>query len=127
MLAWIAVAHHVQKKATKGHNAFRPRKSRPSDINRKPPSYPTDGRFSGPWWSYDEAGASDGSMAKSTVSLTIAPTDTAADVRAKLQAAGSIGADDIVYKGIKLTGSMTLADAGLTEEVTQEATVAAPA
>ena len=35
-----AVAHHVQKKATRGHNAYRPKKSRPSDIYRKPPSYP---------------------------------------------------------------------------------------
>ncbi len=34
------MAHHVQKKATRAHNAFRPRKSRPSDIYRKPPSYP---------------------------------------------------------------------------------------
>ena len=34
------VAHHVQKKATKGHNAYRPKKKRPSDIFRKPPSYP---------------------------------------------------------------------------------------
>lgn len=37
----ISMAHHVQKKATRGHNAFRPRKSRPSDINRKAPEYPT--------------------------------------------------------------------------------------
>jgi len=34
------MAHHVQKKATKHHHASRPRKSRPSDINRKPPNYP---------------------------------------------------------------------------------------
>jgi len=34
------VAHHVQKKATRGHNAFRPKKSRPSDIYRKAPEYP---------------------------------------------------------------------------------------
>ena len=36
----FAVAHHVQKKAARAHNAYRPRKSRPSDIYRKPPSYP---------------------------------------------------------------------------------------
>ena len=36
----FAVAHHVQKKATKGHNAYRPKKSRPSDIYRKPPDFP---------------------------------------------------------------------------------------
>lgn len=34
------MAHHVQKKATKHHEHSRPRKSRPSDINRKPPVYP---------------------------------------------------------------------------------------
>merc|ERR1719274_150152 len=34
------MAHHVQKKATKHHHHSRPRKSRPSDINRKPPVYP---------------------------------------------------------------------------------------
>ena len=36
----LAVAHHVQKKATRAHNAYRPKKKRPSDIYRKPPSYP---------------------------------------------------------------------------------------
>jgi hypothetical protein len=35
-----ALAHHVQKKATRKHNAYRPRKSRPSDINRTPTIYP---------------------------------------------------------------------------------------
>ena len=35
-----AVAHHVQKKATKKHQANRPKKSRPSDKYRTPPSYP---------------------------------------------------------------------------------------
>ncbi|GMI32932.1 hypothetical protein TrRE_jg240 [Triparma retinervis] len=32
-------AKHAMKKAAKGHNAYRPRKSRPSDINRKAPAY----------------------------------------------------------------------------------------
>ncbi|GMI24999.1 hypothetical protein TrCOL_g12024 [Triparma columacea] len=32
-------AKHAMKKAAKGHNAYRPKKSRPSDINRKAPSY----------------------------------------------------------------------------------------
>merc|ERR1711862_384898 len=32
-------AKHVQKKATKKANRNRPRKSRPSDINRKPTNY----------------------------------------------------------------------------------------
>merc|ERR1719498_1023807 len=34
------LAHHVEKKATKHHHHSRPRKSRPSDINRKAPQYP---------------------------------------------------------------------------------------
>jgi hypothetical protein len=34
-------AKHVQKKATKKHADRRPKKSRPSDINRKPTNYPT--------------------------------------------------------------------------------------
>ena len=36
----LAVAHHVQKKATRHHHDSRPRKSRLSDINRKVPEYP---------------------------------------------------------------------------------------
>jgi len=36
----ITMAHHVQKKATKHHEHSRPRKSRASDRNRTPPSYP---------------------------------------------------------------------------------------
>merc|ERR1719310_389132 len=38
--AGVSMAHHVQKKCTKKHNAMRPRKSRPSDRNRTPPNYP---------------------------------------------------------------------------------------
>ena len=34
-------AKHVQNKAAKKANKNRPRKSRPSDINRKPTNYPT--------------------------------------------------------------------------------------
>jgi len=34
-------AKHVQKKAAKKSNHNRPRKSRPSDINRKPVVYPS--------------------------------------------------------------------------------------
>jgi cytochrome b6-f complex iron-sulfur subunit len=36
----VTLAHHVQKKATKHHHHSRPKKSRPSDINRKAPEYP---------------------------------------------------------------------------------------
>mmetsp|Transcript_1586 Transcript_1586/g.2911 ORF Transcript_1586/g.2911 Transcript_1586/m.2911 type:complete len:81 (-) Transcript_1586:59-301(-) len=32
-------AKHAMKKAAKGHNAYRPKKSRPSDKNRKPVVY----------------------------------------------------------------------------------------
>merc|ERR1712086_72542 len=35
----IYMSHHPQKKATKKHAANRPKKHRPSDINRKPPPY----------------------------------------------------------------------------------------
>eukprot|EP00571_Detonula_confervacea_P015742 CAMPEP_0172298048 /NCGR_PEP_ID=MMETSP1058-20130122/863_1 /TAXON_ID=83371 /ORGANISM="Detonula confervacea, Strain CCMP 353" /LENGTH=78 /DNA_ID=CAMNT_0013007279 /DNA_START=48 /DNA_END=284 /DNA_ORIENTATION=- len=34
-------AKHANNKAAKKSNADRPRKSRPSDINRKPTNYPT--------------------------------------------------------------------------------------
>merc|ERR1719313_1823093 len=37
---FATLAHHVQNKATKHHHHSRPRKSRPSDINRKAPEYP---------------------------------------------------------------------------------------
>merc|ERR1719333_44378 len=36
----VTLAHHVQKKATKHHHHSRPKKRRPSDINRKAPEYP---------------------------------------------------------------------------------------
>merc|ERR1719247_3524389 len=39
-VTFATLAHHVQKKATKHHHHSRPRKSRPSDINRKAPVYP---------------------------------------------------------------------------------------
>ncbi|GMH50594.1 hypothetical protein TL16_g00815 [Triparma laevis f. inornata] len=35
-------AKHAKKKAAKGHNAYRPKKSRPSDKNRKPIVYELD-------------------------------------------------------------------------------------
>lgn len=33
------MAHHPQKKGAKKHDRYRPKKHRPSDINRKAPSY----------------------------------------------------------------------------------------
>merc|ERR1719159_1330673 len=39
-VTFATLAHHVQKKATKHHHHSRPKKSRPSDINRKAPEYP---------------------------------------------------------------------------------------
>lgn len=52
--AAVTMAHHVQKKATRGHNAFRPKKKRPSDIYRKAPSYPAMPDI--PWYTKLESG-----------------------------------------------------------------------
>ena len=49
------MAHHVQKKAAAKHQANRPRKSRPSDIYRKPPSYPALPDI--PWYTKTGSGA----------------------------------------------------------------------
>jgi len=52
----VSMAHHVQKKATRAHNAFRPKKSRPSDIYRKPPNYPAFPDI--PWYTKIETSSS---------------------------------------------------------------------
>jgi len=39
-VTFATLAHHVQNKAAKHHEKSRPRKRRPSDINRKKPEYP---------------------------------------------------------------------------------------
>jgi len=56
------MAHHVQKKATKHHEHSRPRKSRPSDINRKPTDYPELPDI--PWYTVT-SGSKSGSTSKS--------------------------------------------------------------
>ena len=107
------MAHHVQAKATKHHAKTRPRKSRPSDINRVPPTYPPLPDI--PWMSPTSLSA----KAEKTVTISIAPSDTAADLNSKLTAAGASAVDRFVYGGIEL--ATTLADCGLESESSIEA------
>ena len=112
----FVVAHHVQKKATRGHNAYRPRKSRPSDIYRKPPSYPAlpdlpvFTKIDGP-----------SSHSRQTVTIEIAPEDTAETLRAKVTAAGGAAPEEFTYAGQALTSS--LGDLGLDAAKSVEADV----
>ena len=99
------MAHHVQKKATKHHEHSRPRKSRPSDINRTPPQYPPIPDT--PWMTPTQSLK----VTESKVSIQISPSDTAADLNTKLQAAGAGAVERFVYKGVELTS--TLAECGL--------------
>ena len=97
------MAHHVPKKATRGHNAYRPRKSRPSDIYRKPPSYPAlpdlpvFTKIDGP-----------SSHSRQTVTIEIAPEDTAETLRAKVTAAGGAAPEEFTYAGQALTSSLAI-------------------
>jgi hypothetical protein len=104
----ISMAHHVKDKAAKKHNANRPRKSRLSDINRTPPSYPTlpepRGPIVGPPMGQDSV----------TVSITVVPGDDVAAVKAKLTAAGASAPDTLMFRGQPVTG--TLGDCGLAAE-----------
>ena len=111
------MAHHVQKKATKHHEHSRPRKSRPSDINRTPPQYPPIPDT--PWMTPTQSLK----VTESKVSIQISPSDTAADLNTKLQAAGASAVERFVYKGVELTS--TLAECGLTEDSSIEAKVLA--
>jgi len=111
----VTMAHHVQKKATKKHQACRPRKSRESDRNRRPPQYPA--LPDQPWMTSTTA-VSGGS---STVTISIAPTDNMESVSAKLQAVGAAAPDELFYGGQLLTS--TLADCGLEEEASLSAIV----
>ena len=117
VLCVCAVAHHVQKKATKHHEHSRPRKSRPSDINRTPPQYPPIPDT--PWMTPTQSLK----VTESKVSIQISPSDTAADLNTKLQAAGAGAVERFVYKGVELTS--TLAECGLTEDSSIEAKVLA--
>ena len=110
------MAHHVQKKATKGHNAFRPRKSRPSDIYRKAPSYPAM-----PDVPIMTKLDSLQSVTRQTVTIEVAPEDTADTLRAKLTASGAASPEEIVYAGQAVTGS--LGDLGLAAASSIEADV----
>ena len=115
VLCVCAVAHHVQKKATKHHEHSRPRKSRPSDINRTPPQYPPIPDT--PWMTPTQSLK----VTESKVSIQISPSDTAADLNTKLQAAGASAVERFVYKGVELTS--TLAECGLKEDSSIEAKV----
>lgn len=110
-----AVAHHVQKKAAKHHEHTRPRKSRPSDINRKVPEYPPM-EFDVPWMTPTDGPSK---FESKKVTITIAPSDSLADLNSKLEGAGASSVERFVYGGTEL--STTLADCGLTEETSVEA------
>ena len=111
------MAHHVQDKATKHHRNSRPKKSRLSDINRRPPIYPAIP--DGPW--YEQTSGLTG-PSKTVVSISVAPADTADTLREKLKAAGASAPEAIEFGGVAVTS--TLGDAGLEAETTIEATVA---
>ena len=113
--AAVSMAHHVQKKATKHHASSRPKKSRLSDRNRRPPSYPSLPEK--PWMTPVDSlsGAK-----KQTVTITVAPGDDVASLKTKLSAAGA-SAEEFVFQGTPVTG--TLADAGLEAEASFEAVV----
>ncbi|EOD03893.1 hypothetical protein EMIHUDRAFT_108015 [Emiliania huxleyi CCMP1516] len=99
-----AMAHHVNDKGAKKHNSCRPRKSRPSDRNRTPPSYPPLPEPTGPVL----IGSSEGRIETVTIS-------------AKLTAAGAAAPEKIVFRGAEVTA--TLAACGLEEDASIEATV----
>ena len=113
--AAVSMAHHVQKKATKHHASSRPKKSRLSDRNRRPPSYPSLPEK--PWMTPVDSlsGAK-----KQTVTITVAPGDDVASLKTKLSAAGA-SAEEFVFQGTPVTG--TLGDAGLEAEASFEAVV----
>lgn len=111
----ISMSHHVQDKAAKKHNSCRPRKHRPSDINRKPPSYPTLPEPQGPI-----AGPAKG-RGSTFVTITVAPGDDSAAVMAKLTAAGATAPETLMFRGMAVTG--TLADCGLAAEESIEVIV----
>jgi len=71
-----AMAHHVNDKGAKKHNSCRPRKSRPSDRNRTPPSYPPLPEPTGPVL----IGSSEGRI--ETVTISVSPGDDAAALKA---------------------------------------------
>ncbi len=111
-----AVAHHVQKKATKKHAHNRPRKSRPSDRFRTPPSYPSLPDI--PWMTKLDGPSG---ISSTTVSIDVSPEDTLKTLQGKVVAAGAASPEEVNFNGKALTG--TLADCGLAEATSVEATV----
>mmetsp|Transcript_29461 Transcript_29461/g.56964 ORF Transcript_29461/g.56964 Transcript_29461/m.56964 type:complete len:151 (+) Transcript_29461:115-567(+) len=114
--ASVTMAHHVQKKATKKHQATRPRKSRPSDITRKPPQSPQ--LPDQPWMT--PIAASEASS-QQMVTITLSPSDSADSVREKLQSAGAVATEEVYFSNQLVTS--TLGDCGLQEEKTIEVAV----
>jgi len=112
----VSMAHHVQKKATRAHNAYRPKKSRPSDIYRTPPSYPPLPDI--PWMTKLDGSSG---VTKTTVSIEVSPEDTAATLSAKVVAAGAAAPETFSFQGKAVSGS--LADCGLEAATTIEAEV----
>lgn len=110
------MAHHVQKKGAAKHERYRPRKHRPSDINRKPPSYPELPTID--WMTKLESLSS---VSSATVQVEVEPSDTADSLRSKITAAGGESPESFVFAGKDVTG--TLADCGLTEPSSIEARV----
>jgi len=112
----ITMAHHVMKKATRGHNAYRPKKSRASDRNRTPPSYPAIPDV--PWMI--PVDSLSGAKTE-TVSISIEPSDTMESVRSKVTAAGATAPQELFLGGVEVTAS--LGDAGLADATTLDAFV----
>ena len=131
-----SMAHHVQHKATKGHSKNRPKKSRPSDRNRKAPEYPAIPEQ--PWMTPVDSLAP---SAQQTVSISVSPSDGVAELTAKarrrlpqpacacalsrgeaqVKAAGAKVPEQFFYAGKPLES--TLGDAGLKEDAMLEATI----
>ena len=115
----VSMAHHVQKKATRGHNAYRPRKSRLSDRNRTPPSYPAIPDI--PWMAPIDSLSG---KVPQTFSIAVEPSDTADGVRSKVTAAGRGAPEQVIYSGSVVTGS--LGEAGLAVAATLEVAIVSP-
>jgi len=112
----ISMAHHVQKKATKKHQDRRPKKSRPSDINRKPPVYPPIPDI--PDYTILDSETTDKT---SLVTLDVSPEDDVQSLKHKLQAAGTNVPQTLSFGGRPVFS--TLAECGLDAATTVEARV----
>ena len=81
-VTFATLAHHVQKKATKHHDYSRPRKSRPSDINRKKPEYPPIPDI--PWYTKIEETAKEDSPA-AVAALALAGQESCDDAVSRFE------------------------------------------